>query len=217
MQGKISNAKIINFFKKHHQSTNFLDSLKIKYRTLICPFVDLINDIPKGAKVADVGCGSGQFLLLVSEFTQPSEVFGIEISERLIENANNIFYNYGKQKHHFKVYDGSEFPEELKEMDIIFLIDVLHHVPKHMQEDFLKKLCALLKPGAKLVLKDIEAKSPLVIFNKIHDFIFAGEIGNELKSSKVIELLKNNQLEILDFSKRRMYVYPHYTIIASKF
>ena len=216
MDQKITNKKIIQLFKDNYPSTNFIDGLKIKYRALICPFIDLLSHIPKDAKVGDIGCGSGQFLLLASEFTEPSEVFGIEISKRLIDNADSLFLNSGKKNFQFEVYDGITFPEKLKEMDFIFLIDVLHHVPKDSQEDFLRKLCGQLKPGAKLVLKDIEAKSPLVIFNKIHDFIFAGEIGNELSSNRVNELLRKNELEIISTSKRTMYVYPHYTIVAEK-
>ena len=42
-------------------------------------------------KRQDVGCGSGQFLLLLTEFAEPQEVFGIEISDKLIDNAQRLF------------------------------------------------------------------------------------------------------------------------------
>lgn len=212
----ISNDAIIKFLKDNYESTGFIDGLKIKYRSLICPFTSLLEMISPGTKVADIGCGSGQFLLLAKHFAAPSYVYGIEISKRLIKNANNLFKKFQAGSYHFETFDGKQFPEALKEMDIFFLIDVLHHVPKKQQSYFINNLIKQMKPGARLVLKDINAASPLVYCNKLHDIIFAGEIGNEISFSQAKEIMSNNQLTILKEYKRTMYVYPHYCIIAKK-
>ncbi len=216
MQTELTNRAIIRFLKKTYKGAGFIDSLKIKYRSLICPFISLIKKVQPGEKVGDVGCGSGQFLLLLSEFAKPSYLYGIEISKKLINNAQNLFGNLTGQKYFFSEYDGKNFPPELSEMDTIFLIDVFHHVPKKSQEDFMKALSFTMKPGARLILKDINARSPLVYFNKLHDLFFAREIGNEISMSKAIQLLKANGLIIVEQEKRVMYVYPHYTIVAKK-
>jgi 2-polyprenyl-3-methyl-5-hydroxy-6-metoxy-1,4-benzoquinol methylase len=215
MQTELNNKQIINFLKKTYKSAGFVDSLKIKYRSLICPFISLIKTVEPGQRVGDVGCGSGQFLLLVSEFAKPSYLYGIEISKKLIDNAKSLFSSR-PQNSFFTEYDGTDFPAQLGEMDIIFLIDVLHHVPKKMQENFIKNLTNSMKPGATLVLKDINAASVLVYFNKLHDMIFAGEIGNEMSISKAAILLQANGLSIIKQEKRNMYVYPHYSIVAKK-
>ncbi|UAY51301.1 class I SAM-dependent methyltransferase [Ferruginibacter albus] len=216
MQTDLTNKAIIDFLKRRYKPTNFIDALKIKYRSLICPFISLIQMVKPGEKVGDVGCGSGQFLLLLSNFASPSYLFGIEITQRLIDNANNLFSELPAGSYGFKTYDGISFPEELKEMDVIFLIDVLHHVPKQNRELFIANLAKSLKPGARLVLKDIDASSPFVYCNKLHDLIFAGEIGNEISFNKAKTLLQDNGLEIIEQNKRLMYVYPHYTIVAKK-
>jgi 2-polyprenyl-3-methyl-5-hydroxy-6-metoxy-1,4-benzoquinol methylase len=215
MQTELNNKQIIVFLKKTYKSAGFVDSLKIKYRSLICPFISLIKMVQPGQKVGDVGCGSGQFLLLVSEFAKPSNLYGIEISKKLIDNAKNLFSSR-PQNSFFTEYDGTDFPTQLGEMDIIFLIDVLHHVPKKMQENFIKNLIRTMKIGATLVLKDINGASGLVYFNKLHDMIFAGEIGNEMSITKAAALLQANGLSIIKQEKRNMYVYPHYTIIGKK-
>lgn len=172
--------------------------------------------VEPGDKVGDIGCGSGQFLLLVNQFAKPSFSFGIEISEKLIDNANQLFRKAKSKNFHFQVYDGVYFPKEIGDMDIIFLIDVLHHVPKEQQEIFLNTISNSIKIGARLVLKDINAGSPLVYCNKLHDLIFAGEIGNEMRIEKVIEILKACGLKIIIEDKKTMYVYPHFTIVAKK-
>jgi 2-polyprenyl-3-methyl-5-hydroxy-6-metoxy-1,4-benzoquinol methylase len=215
MQTELNNKQIISFLKKTYKSTGFVDSLKIKYRSLICPFISLIKMVQPGQKVGDVGCGSGQFLLLVSEFAEPTFLYGIEISKKLIDNAKNLF-STRQQNSFFAEYNGTDFPTQVGEMDIVFLIDVLHHVPEKMQESFIKNLTTSMKPGATLILKDINSASWMVYFNKLHDIIFAGEIGNEMSISKAAALLETNGLSIIKQEKRNMYVYPHYSIVAKK-
>lgn len=216
MQKELNNAAIISFLKSKFKSAGFIDGLKIRYRSLICPFISLIKLVEPGDNVGDVGCGSGQFMLLVSEFANPSSVYGIEISDRLIKNANDLFSTLPRGFYDFEEYDGTKFPAKIAEMDIIFLVDVLHHVPSAHQHDFIKALAATMRPGAKLVLKDINAASPLVYCNKMHDMIFAGEIGHELKMNDAKKLLEDSGLTIIQQEKRRMYVYPHYTLVAQK-
>jgi len=198
------------------KEASFVDSLKIKYRSLICPFISLIQMVKPGDKVGDVGCGSGQFLLLLSEFAEPSYLYGIEISKKLIDNAQGLFSTLPSEHYHFEEYDGIHFPAKLSELDIIFLIDVLHHVPKRYQENFIRDLARSLKPGTRLILKDINGGNPLVYFNKMHDLLFAREIGNEISFENAKALLTKNGLEIIEAKKRIMYVYPHYTIVAKK-
>ncbi len=210
------NKAIIHFLGQRRFAARLFDRLKIKYRCLICPYISLIQKVKEGEKVGDVGCGNGQLLLLLSEFASPSYFFGIEVKERLIKNANLLFENYGQLRYKFELYDGKNFPEELEEMDVVFLVDVLHHVPGKKQLEFLKNLSKKLRPGARLVLKDIDGASPFVIFNKIHDLIFSGEAGNEISLTKAMSLLKENGFDILEQEKRLMYVYPHYTLVAQK-
>lgn len=206
----------MHFLEEKHFDSGFLDSLKIKYRSLICPYISLIKKVNDGEKVADIGCGSGQLLLLLSEFARPSYFFGIEIKERLIKNAKLLFSQTGCQDYKFEVYDGEHFPNELEEMDTVFLVDVLHHVPRKMQESFLKNLSEKIKPGSRLILKDINGASPFVVFNKLHDLVFAREIGNEISINKALKLLQQNGFDIIEQEKRLMYVYPHYTLVAKK-
>jgi SAM-dependent methyltransferase len=216
MPPKVTNPAIIHFLKTKFKGAGFIDSLKIKYRSLICPFINLIEMVNPGDKVGDVGCGSGQFLLLLTEFAKPSYLFGIEISKKLIDNANKLFSSLPDKAYNFTQYDGIHFPKELRGMDIIFLIDVLHHVPKNNQINFINDLVNSMKPGARLVLKDINGDSPLVYFNKMHDLLFAREISNEIGFEKAKSLLNGLGLTIIEQNKKTMYVYPHYTIVAKK-
>jgi SAM-dependent methyltransferase len=216
MSKNLSNKDLLRYLKSLDFQAGFLDRIKVYYRPLVCPFVELINLVKEGEKVGDIGCGSGQFGLLLAEFAKPSLVFGIEISERLVNNARQLFEKYAHTAYEFEVFDGVVFPDRIRDLDVIFLNDVLHHVPKAAQQRFLADLISKMKSGARLILKDINGGSLLVYCNKMHDMLFAGEIGNELPWKKAKAWLEQNNLEILEFTKKRMYVYPHYTIVAKK-
>lgn len=215
-QHAISNKNLLSYLKSVDFSSGFVDRLKVYYRPLVCPFTDLIELVKAGEKVGDIGCGSGQFGLLLAEFARPSFVYGIEINDRLVSNANQLFSKHAKVAYHFEAFNGVQFPAAISDLDIVFLNDVLHHVPKQAQYQFVKDLIKQMKSGARLVLKDINASSPFVYCNKLHDLIFAGEIGNELSVSKAQKWLTDGGLEVIEITKKQMYVYPHYTIVAKK-
>ena len=212
----ITSQTLVNFLKLQQVHASFTDKLKIVDRRYICPFDDLLSMVKPTDNICDIGCGSGQFCLLVSEFTHPASIYGIEIYQKLIDHASELLSAYKTQKYYFETYNGIDFPDKVAEADLIFLIDVLHHVPPKNQERFLKNLAGKIKPGARLIIKDIDGANPFVIFNKLHDIIFARQRGKELSIDKVISLLEQDGLQVITKQKRRMYVYPHYTIIAKK-
>src|SRR6476620_12536934 len=130
----VPNREIISFLKDKSPDAGFVDKLKIRYRPLVCPLGKLMEFVSPGDKVFDVGCGSGQFALLLNQFTQVGQVTGVEISERLVMNARRLFSLEKKAvPASFEVYDGKTFPPSLGSAYVVFLIDVLHHVPKSAQ------------------------------------------------------------------------------------
>jgi 2-polyprenyl-3-methyl-5-hydroxy-6-metoxy-1,4-benzoquinol methylase len=216
MQAQLTNKDLLRFLKNKHIHSGFLNRLKLHYRPLICPYISLINMVRPGDRVGDIGCGSGQFLLLLSAFVQPSFLLGIEINPALIQNAKELMNGQLTAHMELDLYDGINFPSRVSEMDIIFLIDVLHHVPRSAQESFLVQLTAKMKPASTLIIKDIDASNPLVIFNKLHDLVISSEIGHELSPKRTAKLLTGAGMHIDAIHKTTTYVYPHYTVVAKK-
>jgi 2-polyprenyl-3-methyl-5-hydroxy-6-metoxy-1,4-benzoquinol methylase len=213
----VNNKELINFLEKTSVNSGFIDKLKIKYRPVICPFDDLLKYISDKESLFDVGCGSGQFCLVAANFTGVKKLMGIEISESLIRNANSLSKNYGNNKEFiFKTFDGVNFPDAIADYQLVFLIDVLHHVPSDKQVSFLQNIYNKMSPGAQLIYKDINAASPFVYCNKMHDIVFAGEIGNEISNKKAKEILTEIGFKIKDNFTKQVFVYPHYFIIAEK-
>ncbi|NJN26100.1 MAG: class I SAM-dependent methyltransferase [Cyclobacteriaceae bacterium] len=214
----ITNSQVFKHFHDLGTNASFIDKLKIRFRPLICPFDDLLNEIEDKEIVFDIGCGSGQFLSLVAEFTEVSELYGIEIDQRLIDNANILLDKYRNTNRLVLLerFDGTSFPLTLSKATTVVLIDVVHHVPEAQLDNFIEGIYSKMKPGAKLIFKDINASSPLVLFNKLHDLVFSQEIGNELSITQAKEKMLKAGFKIVLESKKRMYVYPHYTLILQK-
>ncbi|MCW1949532.1 MAG: class I SAM-dependent methyltransferase [Candidatus Shapirobacteria bacterium] len=219
MEINLSNKKLSRFMlTKVPARANFLDKLKIAYRPYICPFGELLEMLPAQAAVFDIGCGSGMFLSLVAEFKDPRLLGGIEISQSLIDNAFSLLDNTNQNESPFlHVFDGLILPHEIYRFDYIFLIDVLHHVPPKNQWKFLQNIYAGMQPGAKLILKDINAENFILSkFNKLHDFIFAGQAGHELAMTEVKNALEKLGFKIISTQQKRIFFYPHYTLVCKK-
>jgi SAM-dependent methyltransferase len=161
--------------------------------------------------------GSGQFALLLAEFSRVIKISGVEIDARLVSNAKRLLEPY-KDKVEIEIsqYNGHNLPDSIFDHDVVFLIDVLHHIPRKDQMKFLKDVYRKMKDGSYFVIKDIDGGSPLVLFNKIHDLLFAQEIGNELSLREVTKRVGEMGFKIEEIVKKRLYVYPHFTLILKK-
>lgn len=216
---RISNKKLSAFLQSQiSKDASLIDKIKIAYRPYICPFSELLEHVPRHSSIFDIGCGSGMFLSLVSEFNSPSSLGGIEISGRLINNALAILKGLDTSiPVSLNVFNGHDIPDEVGNYNYVFLIDVLHHVRENNQLNFLRSIYEKMSPGSKLILKDIDAGNVILSkFNKLHDLLLSGEIGHELRSADVEKALARIGFKTLSIIKTQMFVYPHYTIICEK-
>ena len=209
--------KYIKYLNDKTKNETLVDRLKIKFRPLIFPIELLLNKLDKNDIIFDIGCGSGQFSLLAVHFKEISNVYGVEVKKKLVDNANNLFRKYTNDiKYKFIEYNGSSMPNEITHCNKVFLNDVLHHIPKENQIIFLQEIFDKISEGTIFVLKDIDASSLLVYFNKLHELIFAGEIGKELRIDMAIKALEKIGYQIISTSKKNIAVYPHYIITCKK-
>jgi 2-polyprenyl-3-methyl-5-hydroxy-6-metoxy-1,4-benzoquinol methylase len=213
----MKNKEIVEFLNSTTINAGFIDKLKIKYRPFICPFDVLINYAKNEKTIFDIGCGSGQFCALLAKFTDVENIKGIEINQRLVDNANQLTQQFkNKTEMHFSVFDGNNIPDEINQYDLIYMIDVYHHIPKAIQLPFMKQVFDKMKPNSKLLFKDINAASPLVVTNKLHDLVFAKEIGNEISFASAKQMLQQIGFKLKEAYTQTVFVYPHYFILLEK-
>ena len=111
--------------------------------------INLIRDIKHKAKVLDIGCGNALMLPFVLE--KNAFYFGLDISENLIEIAENKYAKEikgGKAK--FIAGQATNLPFENKKFDFIISFAALHHIPsKKLRKVFFEEIKRVLKPNAR--------------------------------------------------------------------
>ncbi len=135
----------IQYEKWHDDSDEHYDRSASFYRRLLAP---VLRELPTGSRVLDVGCGTG---LLINTLIGMGFVAarGIDISAQQIARARAR----GLPCDQIAV-DGLARRAEAEpgSLDVIFLLDVLEHVPVAGQIEFVRHLARLLVPGGRLVI-----------------------------------------------------------------
>lgn len=201
--------------KTIEQDKNIVLDLKEKLRPYICPYEEILHEIGENKSIYDIGCGQGGLLSLCADKLHPTKLAGIEIDEELIQRAQRKFRNT-EVPISLKVFDGVNIPNEISDYDVITMIDVLHHIPQSQQFPFLDQLISKMGKDSKLLIKDIDAKDPLVTFNKLHDLLVSRQISHEINWKDLEEYLKSKGMEIESSFKKRVAVYPHFFLTAKK-
>lgn len=105
-------------------------------------------------KVLDIGSGVG----LVDRFLKARipNLYGVDVEEGVVEKAkfNNPEVNY-------QLYDGAKLPFEDNTFDMCFAINVMHHVPPGMWENFSREMHRVLKPGGVAAVFEHNPLNPL--------------------------------------------------------
>lgn len=211
----VSNSDLLRLLNANIPAAGFLDRWKIRLRPYVCPFDLLLSHVEPGLSYFDIGCGSGMFLRILAEYKKPVALGGVEVSARLIDNAASLLKSC-KVPLALQVYDGLDLPAEFDRYDWAFLIDVLHHVPPTCQERFLGRVFERMRPGQRLLIKDIDAGSWLVYWNKLHDLVLSKEVGSELRVQQATESLRRIGFVVQTSLTKRVYAYPHYVLRCVK-
>ncbi|MGB0595295.1 MAG: methionine biosynthesis protein MetW [Rubripirellula sp.] len=85
----------------------------------------IANRIPNGASVLDVGCGDGELAAKIQKRRPDLKLKGLEVLVR------------GETAIPVDAFDGCQFPYENNEIDIVMMVDVLHHsdLPQKLMDE----------------------------------------------------------------------------------
>lgn len=106
-------------------------------------------DAPLG-RVVDVGCGRGQFSLLLQELELAQAIDGFDWDARKVRVAERA----ARGDAHYAVAD--VLHAELPECDTILLFDVLHYLDQSAQRELLERLTRSLRAGGCLLIREMD-------------------------------------------------------------
>ncbi len=143
------------------------------YRPYICPFDVIIDAVPQGARVLDIGCGGGLLLGLLAAAGRIGGGIGFDTSVPAVELARGMAGRSFPGRLDFEALAVQDsWPEGT--FDVVTAIDVLHHVPPSAQAGVVAQAAAKVRPGGLLLVKDMVTRPWWrAAANHLHDLVLA--------------------------------------------
>jgi 2-polyprenyl-3-methyl-5-hydroxy-6-metoxy-1,4-benzoquinol methylase len=188
-----------------------------RLRPIFCPFDKLLEHVPTGASVLDVGCGNGVFLVMLAESGRIRAGYGVDRSRDAIRNAQRTANEKtGLGLLHFQTVDSlAEVPN--LGFDVVSMVDVVHHIPKPEQLKFFVEAANKLRPGGTLIYKDISAKHKLWgLCNTLHDLAKARQFVHYVSEEQLMSAAIEAGLERIASLYVRRLCYMHFIQILHK-
>lgn len=151
------------YYQRYHQPT------KEYAEEVAAHFIDLleragVSQLPRTARVLDVGCGMG-FCLGAYSRLGFTENLGVDVSATQIQIAKSLGFNS------MHVDDTERFLRDHRgAFDLVSAFDVIEHVPKQEQLALAQAICDSLKPGGKLVATVPNANSAWASRHRYNDW-----------------------------------------------
>jgi len=116
-----------------------------------------LDEIPDNESVLDIGCGIGRVLFPIQNFYK--NLYGIDVSDGMIELANSLKKEYNKSDNiKFIVTDGlGNIPFDSNSISFVFSIICFQHIPsKEVQLKYFSEVDRVLKKNgiAKIMVQD---------------------------------------------------------------
>jgi 2-polyprenyl-3-methyl-5-hydroxy-6-metoxy-1,4-benzoquinol methylase len=193
----------------------FWQGLKFVCRPLVSPLRHVLERIPRGSRVFDIGCGAGGLLYLAASQRDVEVASGYDVSPEAVDAAKSLAsISPGLQIEHRLPDQGVP---DLSSADIVTLCDVLHHLPDETKVTLLKEVAGRMRPGAALIVADIDAGARFGYWmNQLHDLIVSKEWVAPVPAHVAHELIGGTGMTILQQERVRSIWYAHYLIVAEK-
>jgi ubiquinone/menaquinone biosynthesis C-methylase UbiE len=152
MSAQQDKAKEVAFFDRHAASDDY-DVFTAQAKTRIIDAVVRLGELKPGARIADLGCGSGAFTVLLRE--RGFAPVGLDISPKLIALARQKYAGI-----EFLEGDAENLPFADASLDAVLLSGLIHHFPDP------RRLAAqthrVLRNGGRFVAFDPNRKNPFM-------------------------------------------------------
>jgi 2-polyprenyl-3-methyl-5-hydroxy-6-metoxy-1,4-benzoquinol methylase len=106
------------------------------------------------ARILDLGCGFGLFSLYYALTGPGRDIVGVDRNAARIDMANSCARALGVRNVRYVAQDALEFRGK-ESFDAIYMLDLIHHLPREQVRPFLAELRSILRPGGLLVIKDV--------------------------------------------------------------
>ena len=129
----------------------------------------ILSSAPSGAKVLELGCGSGAFTRFIAENEKIASITGIDASQSLINIANSVDCA-GKAKFEVVFFDDKLLKSiDFEEYDVILLTAFLHHLDEDFQARLISQIASSMRDGGILSLFEPNRDSPAILLQYLYE------------------------------------------------
>ena len=162
----------------------------------------------------EVGYGIGLMTILMAQLGKVKYGIGFDISRKAIDIARAAVIPHDCDIHFCCLSKDDPWPNG--EFDTVVCVDVLHHIPRQEQHDFIGKLARVGKRST-IVFKDVSPK-PFwkALASVLHDLIIARQLIYCRSEEKVRKWFEQEGLSIISHRRLDMLWYSHYVLVAEK-
>lgn len=150
--------------------------------------VDFLSPVDEETKILEIGCGGGDFTVYLMEKLPACNYFGIDISQNLLNIAQNRITKRGVT---FLKGDVENIDPSLGDFDAVIGASILHHL--NVQK-ILSVIYKILKPGGKIFFMEPNMRNPQIWLER--NIRFIGKIMQNTENetafykSEMITMLK---------------------------
>jgi SAM-dependent methyltransferase len=133
-------------------------------------------NLPKGARILDLACGTGEISLRLAELLPTANILGLDVEQAHLSRARERCVKYGERVS-FELGDAFNLKLPAKSFDLAVCRHLFQAVPK--PEKIIAQMKRVLKPGAwiHLIVEDYS----LMLFSPVKtnsdEFFFNGPMG----------------------------------------
>lgn len=185
-------------------------------RPKLVSVLDLL--LPDSGRILDIGCGFGLFAAYFAQTQRARQIVGVDPDGRRTKMAERVFAKLGLEGHSFVNVDARS-AEVQGPFAGVYMLDVMHHIPREDQITLLRRLHELLAPRGVLLIKDITTEPYFQLkFTELLDRVMVGfdEPLAYRHHGEWGEILRELGFHVRVVRVPDVLPYPHVVIAATK-
>ncbi len=164
-------------------------------------------DIKKGDTVVDLGSGAGNDVFVARAIVgEKGKVIGIDMTEQMIEKANENNSKLGYNNVEFRFGDIEAMPLEDNIADVIVSNCVLNLVPDKVKA--FNEIYRILKPGAHYCVSDIVVQGEMSEELKHSAAMYAGCVSGAIKQEEYLKIIEEAGFKNIEIKKSKRIDLP---------
>jgi len=129
-----------------------------RFKIMHLRFLEEIGQyFPVSGNILDIGCGFGLFSLYYAKKFPQLAISGIDINPKRITIAQRASHKLHLHNVNYSVGDVTSFSCD-KSLDCVYMLDIIHHIPRFAVKPLLEAIYNRLRKGARLIIKDVETQ-----------------------------------------------------------